>query len=58
VLAVNPIDIAGTADVLFEALTMSDEERLERATTLRAAAGARSPEQWLQRQLDAANERR
>ncbi len=55
VLAVNPIDIAGTSDVLHHALTMPDNERSERAERLRTAAGARSPEQWLQRQLDAAN---
>lgn len=55
VLAVNPIDIAGTADVLHAALTMDAPERAERAAKLRAAAGARTPAEWLQSQLDAAN---
>lgn len=55
VLAVNPIDISGTADVLRHALAMSAAERSERATRLRAVAAARTPAQWLQNQLDAAN---
>ncbi|MDP1795093.1 MAG: trehalose-6-phosphate synthase [Acidimicrobiales bacterium] len=58
VLAVNPIDISGTADVLFHALTMDATERTERAAKLRVAAGARTPAEWLQQQLDAANEGR
>ncbi len=55
VLAINPIDIAGTAAALYTALTMDSTERAQRSAMLRAIAGARTPAEWLQRQLDAAN---
>jgi trehalose 6-phosphate synthase len=54
-LPVPPFDIAGTAETLYDALTMPDAERVERATRLRALAEARTPADWLADQLDAAS---
>ena len=51
-LAINPFDVAGTADMLRQALTMDPAERAERAEKLRAVATARTPAGWLQRQID------
>ncbi len=53
-LRVPPFDIAGTAAVLHEALTMPTAERAERAATLRSIAEARTPADWLADQLAAA----
>lgn len=53
-LRVPPFDIAGTADVLHQALTMPAAERSERAARLRALAEARTPAHWLADQLAAA----
>ena len=53
-LDVNPFDVAGTADVLAEALAMAPEERARRAEVLRAVAGRRTPHDWLDDQLRAA----
>lgn len=53
-LRVPPFDIAGTAAVLHEALTMPAAERAERAKVLRALAEARTPADWLADQLAAA----
>jgi trehalose 6-phosphate synthase len=53
-LDVNPFDVAGTADVLAEALTMDAGERARRAAILRDAAGRRTPHDWLEEQLAAA----
>ena len=47
-LEVNPFDVAGTADVLHRALSMSASERGERAARLRACAAARTPADWLE----------
>jgi trehalose 6-phosphate synthase len=54
VLDVNPFDVAGTADVLAEALAMDPAERTRRADVLRAAALRRTPHDWLDDQLRAA----
>jgi trehalose 6-phosphate synthase len=54
-LSVPPFDIAGTADVLHAALTMPADERAQRATRLRDLAEARTPRDWLQDQLAAAD---
>ncbi len=46
-LGVNPFDVVATADALHAALTMPAAERPTRAASLRAAAGARTPADWL-----------
>jgi len=53
-LRVPPFDIAGTADVLHQALTMPSAERSRRFALLRDLAEARTPKDWLADQLDAA----
>jgi len=50
-MRVNPFDVASTADVLHAALSMPAAERARRAASLRAAAGARVPADWLAEQL-------
>ena len=54
-LRVPPFDVAGTAEVLHQALTMPASERAELAGTLRALAAARTPRDWLADQLRAAD---
>ena len=53
-VGINPFDISGTAEGLARALSMSRRERAERASRLRAAAEGRSPQDWLEDQLEAA----
>jgi trehalose 6-phosphate synthase len=53
-LEINPFDVAGTADALARALALTPAERAARARALAAAAGARSPRDWLADQLAAA----
>ncbi|MBA2608476.1 MAG: trehalose-6-phosphate synthase, partial [Actinobacteria bacterium] len=55
-IVVNPFDVVGTAEALHHALTLDEADRKERAEKLRAVATARTPESWLQLQLDAATE--
>jgi trehalose 6-phosphate synthase len=50
-LGVDPVDVAGTADAIAEALEMDPQTRAERATALRRTAGSRTPAQWAKRQL-------
>jgi trehalose 6-phosphate synthase len=50
-ISVDPVDVAGTADAIVEALEMPEEERSRRATALRRTAASRSPAQWVGRQL-------
>jgi trehalose 6-phosphate synthase len=50
-LAVNPYDVAGTADVLARALRMDDADRTRRAESLRSEAASRTPADWLADQL-------
>ena len=50
----DPFDIGSTAEALRRALEASPAERAERAATLRAAAAARTPADWLADQLAAA----
>ncbi len=50
-IGVDPVDVAGTAEAIAEALEMSAEERTARAAVLRRAAAARTPLQWAGRQL-------
>lgn len=55
-LAVNPFDVAGTADVLARALTMPQPARREHAARLRTLAEQRRPADWLDDQLAAVAE--
>jgi trehalose 6-phosphate synthase len=50
-LAVDPLDVAGTADALDTALRMSPAERKTMAAALKRAAGARTPARWASSQL-------
>jgi trehalose 6-phosphate synthase len=50
-LSVNPFDIKETADSIYQALTMSDEERQRRSLGLKAAVTARDPGDWIDEQL-------
>lgn len=50
-LPVDPLDVTGTADALDAALRMSAEERTRRVRGLRRAIRARSPANWVERQL-------
>jgi trehalose 6-phosphate synthase len=52
--ACDPFDVGATAAALGAALGASDSERARRATSLRAAALARTPAHWLADQLRAA----
>jgi trehalose 6-phosphate synthase len=52
-LAVNPYDVAGTAQALHEALTMTHEDRAARTSRLAAAATALPPAAWFLDQLRA-----
>lgn len=53
-LRVPPYDVAGSAAVLHEALTMPADERSRRAKLLRELAEARTPRDWLADQVAAA----
>jgi trehalose 6-phosphate synthase len=53
-LRTPPFDVAGTADVLHQAITLPAAERADRARRLRALAEARTPAHWLDDQLAAA----
>jgi len=55
-VGVNPFDITATADALAQALSMSRRERAERASRLRAITESRSPQDWLEDQLEAARQ--
>lgn len=50
--AVDPLDIAATAEALHAALTMSPEQRQERADALRSIVSSRSPADWIEPQLE------
>ncbi len=54
-IGVNPYDVRATAEALHRALTMAADERAGAAAALRAAAGARTPADWLADQLAAAH---
>ena len=53
-LELNPFDVAGTADVLHHALSMTADERRTHAAAVRARATARTPDDWFADQLRAA----
>ena len=50
-LTVNPFDIQEQADVMYRALTMSPEERRDRAEGLKRIIHARTPADWIEEQL-------
>ncbi|MFI9762558.1 trehalose-6-phosphate synthase [Streptomyces sp. NPDC051963] len=52
-IVVNPYDVTGTAEALYEALTMPVGERGERTKRLAAAATSLPPAQWFLDQLGA-----
>ena len=51
-ISVAPTDIAGTADALYRAITMSAEERKQRASTLYRSICRNDNEDWLRRQME------
>jgi trehalose 6-phosphate synthase len=51
VLAIHPYDIEHGAHALHTALVMSDDERSERATRVRALAAVHTPKTWLDQLL-------
>jgi trehalose 6-phosphate synthase len=53
-VGVNPFDVAGTADAVHAALTMSPAERAARAGALRSAVVGRTSADWWADQLAAA----
>jgi trehalose 6-phosphate synthase len=54
VVAIDPYDVAGTADAMHRALRAGDRERRARAEELRVRAERRRPRDWLADQLAAA----
>lgn len=54
-LRVHPFDVAGTADVLHQALSMPDDERRDRHERRLAIVRARAPQDWLADLLAAAD---
>ncbi|MGH2710562.1 MAG: alpha,alpha-trehalose-phosphate synthase (UDP-forming) [Actinomycetota bacterium] len=50
-IGVDPVDLAGMAEAIHEALTMPQELKAQRATALRRASSSRTPAQWARRQL-------
>jgi trehalose 6-phosphate synthase len=55
-LAVNPQDVKGTAEALWQALEMPASERKQRASLLRAAITERSLLTWMSEQLEELHE--
>jgi trehalose 6-phosphate synthase len=53
-IVVNPFDVVGTAEALHHALTLEPSERRTRNEKLRAVATARTPAEWLDAQIAAA----
>ena len=53
-IGINPFDVTATADALAAALAMGPAERSAHAAAVRAAAAARTPKDWLDDQLAAA----
>ncbi|MFN2544444.1 MAG: trehalose-6-phosphate synthase [Actinomycetota bacterium] len=52
VVPVSPFDVEQQAEALYEALTMSEEERAKRAKGLRRVIAGHALTKWVQRQLD------
>jgi trehalose 6-phosphate synthase len=53
-IVVNPFDVVGTAEALHEALSLDPDERHARHERVRAVAAARTPAEWLDKQIEAA----
>jgi trehalose 6-phosphate synthase len=53
-IVVNPFDVVGTAEALHFALSLTPQERAERYAKLHSVATARTPAEWLTKQIDAA----
>ncbi len=51
-LSVDPMDVAGTAEALYRAVTMATTERIHRAEALRGVAKRDDPTVWLNRQIE------
>ena len=51
-LTVNPYDLDEQADAIYEALTMPEDERKERADALREAVMANTIEDWVETQIE------
>jgi trehalose 6-phosphate synthase len=51
-LTVNPFDVAGQAEAMYAALTLSAEERRARSEAIRAHVRVHDLEAWIGRQLD------
>ncbi|HWC32649.1 MAG TPA: trehalose-6-phosphate synthase, partial [Actinomycetota bacterium] len=51
-LPVDPLDVAGTADAIHDALSLDHGARATRARALRDAATAMTPAEWVGRQLE------
>ncbi len=50
-LTINPFDVDEQAEALYEALTMSEDERARRAKALRRTVEANTIEEWVEAQL-------
>jgi trehalose 6-phosphate synthase len=50
-LTVNPIDVSGQADALYEALTLEPAERRRRADAIREHVRAHDIREWVEAQL-------
>jgi trehalose 6-phosphate synthase len=53
-IVVNPFDVVGTAEALHLALSLEPAERRARYEKLHSVATARTPAEWLAKQIDAA----
>jgi trehalose 6-phosphate synthase len=51
-LSVNPLDISGQADALYQALTLDPAERRQRADAIRAHVRLHDIREWIDAQLD------
>jgi trehalose 6-phosphate synthase len=51
-LAVNPLDVGGTAEALYEGLTMPLAERRQRLAAARAIVRRNDVNRWISRQLE------
>jgi trehalose 6-phosphate synthase len=56
VLTVNPFDVAGQAEAIHEALTMSESERKRRIQAIRSHVREHDIEEWIDAQLTALDE--
>ncbi len=52
----SPIDVGETAQALYKALTLTDEERHSKATLARLVVTNQNLDQWMQRQIKHINE--